>query len=65
MAGCTECPNYQRDYGPADSTYCRAFSAKLSDSDSPQGAKEFMKYYNMGWNATTSCPSGSHSKDYD
>lgn len=62
---CYYCPNYKTDYGPAKSSYCRAFQAKLSDEENPDGAKEFYKYYNMGGESTNVCPHGSHSKDYD
>ena len=66
MAGCTECSNYRNDYGPADSLYCRAFSAKFShDESNPQGAKDAAMYNAMGWKATTTCPHGNHHKDYD
>lgn len=62
---CYHCPNYKSDHGPANSSYCRAFQATLSDEDNPRGAEEFYKYYNMNSKATDTCPNGSHSKDYD
>ena len=65
MASCQECVNYKSDHGPLRSSYCRAFGAKLNDSDNREGGQQFSQYWSMGSKATISCPHGRHSRDYD
>ena len=65
MATCQQCNKYESNWGPARSSYCSAYRAKINDSKNEEGGKEFAKYFNMGWKATKECPHGWNSPDYD
>ena len=63
---CFYCTNYESHHGPTKSSYCRGFGAYFGDDENnPSGSEQFKSYYNMGGNATNSCPHGRHSPDYD
>jgi len=65
MATCQECDNYESLYGPTNASYCKAFRAKINDADNPEGGKNFATFWQSGWSATSSCPYGQASPDYD